>query len=252
MRSTTAALVLALVLPAAAADTPIGWEDAEKHVGEEATVEGRILGIHCSPLSCLLAFEPTFNRFTAVIQAESFGAFPPEDQLRSRYEGRRARVHGTIRERDKKPEIVLAKPEDLALAQSPREKERDTERAAQAQAEVMERLADVLERVEALTERMATTQERMDAVLAQLEQRTADLAGAQPPPPPLAPEQPERHAYETLRSLKRGMSRQDVQRLAGAPLYVEQSPNGSSTWYYSYGRSVTFNARGRAEALAGF
>ena len=247
-----AALVLAQVMviaaPTAAADS-VGWDEAEKHVGEEATVEGRVLGIHCSPLACLLAFEPTFNRFTAVIQAEKFPDFGSEDDLKKRFEGHRVRVHGTIRAREKKPEIVLEKPDDIQLAESSRKKDHEADRA---QAEVMERLADVLERVEDLVERMAATQERMDALIDQMEQRTAALASLQPPPPPPPPEQANPPVYESLRSVKRGMSRADVQRLIGNPDYVEQAPNGFSVWFYSGGRSITFNNRGRAEALAGF
>ena len=45
---------------------PIPWDQAEQHVGEETAVQGRVLGVRCSLLSCLLAFDPTFNRFTAV------------------------------------------------------------------------------------------------------------------------------------------------------------------------------------------
>src|SRR5262245_51474315 len=82
--------------PARAADTTIPWDQAEQHVGETVTVEGRVLGIHCSQLSCLLAFDPTFNRFTALIQAEHFKRFPP-DQLDALYSGRKVEVHGTIK-----------------------------------------------------------------------------------------------------------------------------------------------------------
>jgi hypothetical protein len=65
------------------------------------TVEGRVVDVHCSPLSCLLAFEPSFNRFTAVVQAERFDAMPP-DQIEQRFKGKNVRVHGTIQERDGK------------------------------------------------------------------------------------------------------------------------------------------------------
>src|SRR6267142_416483 len=105
------AVAMVATLPAVAADdkqkTAITWEEAGDHIGEEVTVEGRVLGVHCSPISCLLAFEPTFNRFTAVVQASSFGEFPPDD-LDGRYNGQRVRVRGTIVERDSKPEIVVS------------------------------------------------------------------------------------------------------------------------------------------------
>src|SRR5262249_4039000 len=95
--------------PARAVDTAIPWDQTEQHVGETVVVEGRVLGVHCSQLSCLLAFDPTFNRFTAVVQAENFDRFPPS-QLDALYSGRKVQVHGTIVTRDKKPEIILSAP----------------------------------------------------------------------------------------------------------------------------------------------
>lgn len=252
------ALLLPLVFVAVArADTPsITWEEAGKHVGEEVTVEGRVLGVHCSQLSCLLAFEPTFNKFTAVVQAADFTTFPPA-QLEQRYSGRKVRVHGKVVERDGKPEIMLDKPDSLALGDVRERREaRDSERA-QAQTEVLERLSDVLDRIEELTERMVATQERIENMMAAIEQRDAALASALTPPPP-APVSPgygdpqPRPAYERLRSLKRGMSPADVQRLVGPPQYVEQSAGGGQTWYYGFGRSVSFDGRGRAQGMIGF
>ncbi|HZP41555.1 MAG TPA: outer membrane protein assembly factor BamE [Candidatus Binatia bacterium] len=258
MRRVVAALVLALLTAGARADVPtIGWEDAGQHVGEEVNVEGRVLGLHCSQLSCLLAFEPTFNKFTAVIQAARFGDFPKAEEIEKRFTGKRVRVHGTVRMNDGKPEIVLESPQDLALADADKEKERaDALRMREAQTEILERLGDVLARIEELTERMAATQERMEEVLARMEQRAAELAAAsQPPPGPVGGgygEAQPRPRYEALRSVKRGMSRDDVRRLVGDPMYVEQSPNGAELWFYAYGRSVSFNSRGRAEAVNGF
>ena len=248
------ALALVVALPAlGAAETTIAWEEADKHVGEEATVEGVVVGVHCSPLSCLLAFEPTFNRFTAVVQARSFDALPPAE-LERRYRGKRVLVHGTIRQNDGKPEIEVASPEALTLAGGRRREERGTENASRAQAEATDRLADVLARIEDLTERLAGVEERMDALLAQMEQRNAALAAAeasQAPPAPAAGAPPP-PAYQALRSVKRGMSITDVQRLAGPPQYAQANGGGWTTWYYDDGRTVSFDARGRVQALSGF
>jgi uncharacterized coiled-coil protein SlyX len=257
MRFAAILLLLAAARPAAA-DTErlVAWDDADKHIGEEATVEGRVVGVHCSPLSCLLAFEPTFNRFTAVVQARSFDTFPPAE-LERRYSGKRVRVHGKIEQRDGKPEIVVEKPDDLAQVGAARRREREGE-AATATADAAQRMADVLERVGELTERMAAVQERMEALLARLEEHEAALAAAQqasqppPPPPPSYGEAQPRPAYESLRTVKRGMSRADVQRLIGQPQFAEDSGGGWSTWYYGFGRSITFDARGRAQSLVGF
>src|SRR5207302_1195985 len=142
------------------AETVIPWDEAEKHVGEDVVVEGRVLGVRCSQLSCLLAFDPTLNRFTAVVQAANFKDLPPE----------------------------------------------------------------------------------------KLEQREAAAAAAaavqasQAPPAPASYGEPQpRPAYEALRTVKRGMSATDVRRLVGDPTSVESSGGGWTTWYYGYGRSITFD-----------
>ncbi len=260
MRITAACLVLAAALPAASAHAgvTIKWDQAAKHVGEEVTVDGRVIGVHCSPLSCLLAFEPTFNHFTAVIQARSFETFPPKEVDR-KYSGRRVRVHGRIVTQDGKPEIVVDEADDLSLLHAERSGPRDGERPATALNETLDRLGDVLGRLEDLTARVAATQERMETLLAQMEQRQAELGAAleaaqpgPPPPPPSYGEPQPRPAFEALRTIKRGMSRAEVQRLVGQPLYTEGGGRGWTTWYYGYGRSITFDGRGRAQSLVGF
>src|SRR5436190_16778222 len=105
MRRSAFVLILAVALvnaPAASGDEkPVPWNQAETRVGQPTIVEGRVLGIHCSPTSCLLAFDPTFNRFTAVVQAKDFKTLPPE-KLDAQYVGRQVRVHGTVQLLDKK------------------------------------------------------------------------------------------------------------------------------------------------------
>lgn len=237
------------------AETAIRWEDAGRHVGEAVVVEGRVVGVHCSPTSCLLAFEPTFDRFTAVVQARRFDVFPPED-LERRFSGRRVRVRGTVRLLDGKPEIELDEPGDLVLADV---EEREAERAvalAETQTEILERLEGVLSGVEALTERLAVTQQRLEALLAQLEQRAAQPVGAPESPAgpqvPPAGEPPARTASQALRSVKRGMSAATVRRLLGDPVAVEPGVAGGEIWHYGYGRSITFDGRARVASLVGF
>src|SRR5262249_44061737 len=199
MRRAALALVLALALPARAADkvapparpaeTTVPWDQTEDHVGETVVVEGRVLGVHCSQLSCLLAFDPTFNRFTAVVQAEHFDRFPP-DQLDALYSGRKVQVRGTIVTRDRKPEILLSDPADLKLAESKEDKKKQAADAADAQAQLLDRLDAAVASVEQLTERLAATQDRVDQLIAQLEltgQAIVAAATPAPPPPPPAP-----------------------------------------------------------------
>lgn len=240
---------------AAGAAEPITPEQADQHVGEEAVVEGRVLGIHCSPTSCLLAFDPSFNRFTAVVQAESFKTLPP-DTLKTTFVGRKVRVHGTIQLLERKPEIVVAAPEDLQLVIT------DQERAAEkptTDPEITDRLDALIDRMDALIGRIDNAQARLEQMAGALDQRMVEIetiaASLQAPPPPGAPSygtpQP-RPAYEALRSIKRGMTSDQVARLIGNPVDVASTGTGAATWDYGYGRSITFDERGRAVSMVGF
>lgn len=255
MRWFAFATALALASHAGAVET-VQWDATEEHVGEDVVVEGRVLGIHCSPTSCLLAFDPTFNRFTVVVQAKDFKTFPP-DSLNATFVGRKVRVHGTIQLLEKKPEIVVEKVEDLHLVitEADRKDEKDAEQAA-----VLDRIDGMLDRVEELTARLEDTQTRLEQLSQLIDQRAAELAELQAAanePPPAEPEpsygepQP-RPSWESLRTVKRGMSSDDVARLVGQPIAIENGSGGAYTWYYGYGRSVTFDRRGRATSLVGF
>src|SRR6266705_175868 len=145
------------------AETVIPWDEAEKHVGEDVLVEGRVLGVRCSQLSCLLAFDPTLNRFTAVVQAANFKDLPPE-KLEQLYSGKQVRVRGKVTQSERKPAAAAA------------------------------------------------------------------VQASQAPPAPASYGEPQpRPAYEALRTVKRGMSATDVQRLVGDPTSVESSGGGWTT-----------------------
>jgi len=230
----------------------VQWDQAEQHVGEDATVEGRVLGVHCSPLSCLLAFDPSFSRFRAVIEASSFAKFPPE-RLTERFSGRRVHVHGKITTNGGRPEIIVDSPDDLTVMVAERRREQE-QRAAlvqEANTQLMERIASTLERLEALAEQLVAAQDRLESQLAALDQRTAAVA-ANTAPPPGNPGPPPRAGYERMRTVKRGMSRNDVIRLMGEPSSVEPGNAGWTTWYWDTGESVAFDGRGRAQSVSGF
>jgi hypothetical protein len=238
----------------------IQWSDAEKHVGENTTVEGRVLGIHCSPTSCLLAFDPTFNRFTAVVQAKDFKSLSPE-MLNAQYVGRPVRVTGTIQLLDRKPEIVVGKPDDIQVITSSKDKQ---EKREAAQADMADRLEDIVDRLDAMIDRLDTLQARIDQMNAALQQQNAQIAqiaaiqaeavgqSFETPPEPTYGAPQARPAYETLRSLKRGMTAQEVSRLVGQPLSSETLAGGNTVWDYGYGRTITFDGRGRTTSLSGF
>ncbi|MEW6482017.1 MAG: hypothetical protein AB1397_03300 [bacterium] len=84
----------------------ISWQDAEKHYGEYARVEGRIVATHNSGKACFLNFHPDYKRyFTAVIFARAFSSFPANPE--NYYYKKRVRVSGYIKEYKGKPEIIL-------------------------------------------------------------------------------------------------------------------------------------------------
>jgi hypothetical protein len=255
MRRAAVVLVATFALSARAADPVVQWDAAEQHIGEQVIVEGRVLGVHCSPISCLLAFDPTFNRFTVVVQAKDFNRFPPDD-LDNRYSGRRVRVRGTIVDRGRKPEIEVSDPADLKLVETKQDRQDKSAKAADAQDQILQRLDNVLDRVEMLTERLVELQGNMQTLMAQMQannQALMVLATPPPAPPPAGPAGPEpRPSWETMRSVKRGMSAGDVRRLMGEPQNVVPGGNGWSTWLYDDGRMISFDGRGRAQSLAGF
>ena len=234
------------------AEPLVPWDETKQHVGEEVTVEGRILGVHCSPISCVLAFDPSFSRFRVVIQARRFTAFPPE-RISERYSGKRVHVHGRITQSGGHPEISVDSPDDLTVmvADLRREQQQHADDAQRANAQLLDRVAASLDRLEALSQQILETQQRLETVLAALEQRTAALESVAPPPP-VEPALPMRHGYERERSIKRGMSRTDVARLMGDPQSVDPGAGGWSTWYWDGGQSVTFDAYGRVQSLTGF
>jgi hypothetical protein len=234
----------------AADGTLVPWEQAHQYMGQDVTVTGRVVAIHCSPLNCLLAFEPTFNRFTAVVPVNRFDVFPP-DQLKSTFQGKQVRVTGRVIDSGNKPEIVVRSADGLRISRGERRRERDQQRQDDlaTQAEVLDRLDDALARVETLTERLLQSEARLEEMLASLDHRMNALAAAQAQPS--APSGGDPRSWEVLRTIKRGMSSHEVVRLIGEPEHVEQS-GGWEIWYYPGGRSISFDRRGRAQSVAGF
>ena len=92
----------------------ISWQDADKHYGEYATVEGKIVATHNSGKACFLNFHPNYRRyFTAVIFASEFSRFPVEPE--NFYYGKKVRVSGYIKEYKGKPEIILDDPSQIEI-----------------------------------------------------------------------------------------------------------------------------------------
>src|SRR5262249_28743071 len=161
------------------------------------------------------------------------------------------RVRGTIVDRDRKPEIEVSDPANLKLVETKQDRQDKSSKASEAQDQVLQRLDTVLDRVEALTERLVQLQGHMQSLSAPLEgnmqslmaqmeannQALMVLATPPPAPPAAGPAGPEpRPGWESMRSIKRGMSAGDVRRLMGDPQNVVPGGNGWSTWLYDDGR----------------
>ena len=92
----------------------ISWQDAAKHYGESATVEGTIVAAHNSGKACFFNFHPDYKRyFTAVIFASAFSRFPANPE--NYYSGKKVRVSGYIKEYNGKPEIILNDPRQIEI-----------------------------------------------------------------------------------------------------------------------------------------
>ena len=101
------ALAIGILHPVAAAATAIRPADAAKHIGEEAVVEGPVESVVCSPLACLLSFEPGFSGLVVAIPGSDLSRFPDP---RATFEAQRVRVRGTIIERNGRPRIEVSDP----------------------------------------------------------------------------------------------------------------------------------------------
>jgi hypothetical protein len=102
------------VPPAGAASQVISWQDAGKHCGEYAVVEGTIVLSHNSGKACFLNFHLQYkDHFTAVIFASAFLRFPANPEVC--YLNKKVRVSGIIKEFDGKPEIVLEDPSQIEI-----------------------------------------------------------------------------------------------------------------------------------------
>ena len=97
------------------ADTQvISWQDAAKHYGEYATVEGAIVATFNSGKACFFNFHPDYKHyFTAVIFASAFSRFPTNPE--NYYNGKKVRVSGYIKKYNGAPEIILTDPSQIEI-----------------------------------------------------------------------------------------------------------------------------------------
>lgn len=162
--------------PAAAPVAPatvVAGGRAGDYVGQDVTVEGRVVAIHESPLATVVAFSPNFAGFTATIQAADRDKFPGD--LETRIRDHVVRVSGTVTAYRGKPEMTLRDPSQLVLAPPPAPGSVAARPAAPAATpdvsldEIRRALARIESRLEAVEGRLTT-----------LEQAAPESDGAEP------------------------------------------------------------------------
>jgi DNA/RNA endonuclease YhcR with UshA esterase domain len=109
MKASILALVSALTVTPALAQT-IAASEAQKHVGQSATVAGVVSEVHRTASGNAIFIDiggryPD-NAFAAVIFADDFSKFPEVDSL----DGKTVTVTGRIKDYQGKPEIILNDP----------------------------------------------------------------------------------------------------------------------------------------------
>jgi hypothetical protein len=217
--------------PAALAPA-IAGNRAGDYVGQNVTIEGRVAGIHESPLATVLAFAPNFAGFTATILAADREKFPSD--LAARVRDRTIRVSGTVTAYRGKPEMALRDPSQLVLAPPP------GPGAVNAPASTVPAAA-----TDGAFEEIRRVLARIESRLQSLEGRMSDLEQV-----PSAPA--ETAAEPRAPALSVGTPASEVERLLGRPLETGRGPNGETLWGYGRGRSITFDGDGRVSAWSGF
>jgi DNA/RNA endonuclease YhcR with UshA esterase domain len=92
----------------------ISWQDADKHYGEVATVEGTIVNTYNSGKACFLNFHTNWKRyFTVAIFRSDLPKFPNNPEMF--YKDKKVRVTGLIKEYQGKPEVVLKNPSQIKV-----------------------------------------------------------------------------------------------------------------------------------------
>src|SRR5262245_35177713 len=74
--------------------TAIPDRRAADYVGQQVTIEGRVVATHESPLATVFAFAPNFAGFTATILAADRGRFPAD--ITERVNDKVVRVTGVV------------------------------------------------------------------------------------------------------------------------------------------------------------
>jgi len=226
MRGATAARAESDLVPASR---------AAEHVGTEATVEGRIVATHASPLATVLGFAPNFAGFTATILTADRAKFPSD--LDQRCRGKLVHVTGLVTAYRGKPEMTLREPSQLLVVPAPNQTPVPLEAIAAAPSPVMPTPDRATQEV---VQGLALISQRLGA----LEARVTALERA------LAAEQAV--ARERAPALTVGATPDAVRDVLGNPVAIDRELAGGSVWRYGDGHSVTFDRSGRVLRWTGF
>lgn len=102
------------IAPAPSPAATLSWREAERHEGDTVTIEGIIAATHNSGTVCFLNFDRDYKRtLTLVMFQKRFAAFPPNPERH--FKGKTVRVTGIVTRHGGRPEIVLERPEQIAI-----------------------------------------------------------------------------------------------------------------------------------------
>jgi hypothetical protein len=88
-----------------AADAVIPYQEAPKFYNQTKTVEGTIVGTHCTEKMCFLNFDKDYNKYlSAVIMSSDFAKFSKatgkdlQTEMNKMYAGKKVQITGSLNE----------------------------------------------------------------------------------------------------------------------------------------------------------
>ncbi len=94
--------------------TAVSWEEADRHEGEMAVVEGTIVRSHRTAGVLYLNFHPNWKRYlTVVIRSKDLSRFPEDPE--TAFKGKKVRVRGEVNRFKGRLEMIVRDPADIAV-----------------------------------------------------------------------------------------------------------------------------------------
>ena len=116
---------------ARAADPVVQWDDAEQHVGEQAIVEGRVLGVHCSPDLVPAGVRPHLQPLHRRRAGEGLQHLPARRRWTRRYVRPAGPRHGHDRgSSTASPRSRSSEPDDLKLVETKQDRQDESAKRA--------------------------------------------------------------------------------------------------------------------------